>query len=434
MPSPAPPSSPDADGDAATPPASLPAIESQAELPDHLVEDILIRLPAAVDLGRASMAAASFHRTIAGHSFLRRFRALHPPPLLGILTYNSAHHKTLWPSFLPAQPPHPSAAIAALTLAAADFSCSFLPSRELWSHCDYRDGRILLSKKGDFLANVAVCDPLHRRYLLLPAIPDDLAALSRQMDVTHCEPFLAPAGEDQGGNGDAPSGFRVMCLRMSSTNLVLFVFSWSGARAGQWHTVTFDGWGAFMNSEWVVLGTFPDTPDTRRYYAHGCFYWEIPYPCKLLVFDTRTEEFSFVSLPDRRRQNTFVEATDGRLGMYSRRVRDRLLDDGMRADENHLLYDILQDNGDGTKWWKREDVIQVPRNYRYNIIGVAGGYLLLHAYLHNPESPYGNNFNYYSIDRQTLKIERFRGSRPVYISPDTHLYTGFPPSLSPPTI
>ncbi|XBI62341.1 hypothetical protein VPH35_042981 [Triticum aestivum] len=381
-------------------------------LPDDLVEEIFLRLPTATDLARASTACTSFRRIIAGHFFLRRiiaghfflrrFRALHPPPLLGVLAYDSAERKNLSVAFLPAQPPHPSAAAAAFTLAAADFSCSFLPSPELWT--------------GDSLADLAVCDPLHRHYLMLPAIPHDLAVLARQLNLMYCGPFLAPAGENVGGSANAPSGFRVMCLCMSSTKLVLFVFHSSGARAGQWHTVTFDGWSALI-ARYVSGGFFRGIVSITHYYAHGCFYWQIPCTGKLLMLDTLME-FSFPSPPPDRYQ-VFVEAREGRLGMISQGI-----------DGDRLLYDILRDNEDGTKQWQMEDVILVPHNYDYGIVGVAGG-CLLHNVLLEPESP---NFNFYSLDLQTLKLEWF--CEPPYwcISLFTCLYAGFPPSLSPPSI
>lgn len=55
---------------------------------------------------------------------------------------------------------------------------------------DVRDGRVLLAGgtergcflDGGFLRHFAVCDPLHRRYLMLPVIPDDLAALLDQRE------------------------------------------------------------------------------------------------------------------------------------------------------------------------------------------------------------------------------------------------------------
>ncbi|KAM0884217.1 hypothetical protein ACQ4PT_031135 [Festuca glaucescens] len=205
-------------------------------LADELLEEIFLRLPAAADLARAAMARVSFRRLITGHRFLRRFRAGHPPPLLGVV---SPHYKSDLPPCL-AQPPHPSAAAAASTFQAADFSCSFLASPKRWHRRDLRDGRLLLSgvpggSRFDcrvLVRELAVCDPLSRRYILLPAIPNDLAALAQPHDMVYFEPFLAPpAIEDK-----EDLSFRVICLAQCATKLVLFIFS---SAAGQWRAATF---------------------------------------------------------------------------------------------------------------------------------------------------------------------------------------------------
>ncbi|EMS63792.1 hypothetical protein TRIUR3_26798 [Triticum urartu] len=153
--------------------------------PDELLHDIFLRLPTAADLARASAACPSFRRLITDHAFLRRYRALHPPPLICAL-----HPPFDDSAFIPAQPPHPSA-VAARAFAGFDFSCSsFLPSTAslTWSAIDFLDGRALLAgapvprKRGSsHLRNLqyryfsarelAVCDPVHRRYILLPPSP-----------------------------------------------------------------------------------------------------------------------------------------------------------------------------------------------------------------------------------------------------------------------
>ena len=69
---------------------------------------------------------------------------------------------------------------------------------------DYRDGRFFLdhvasgAERGTAFTELAVCDPLSRRYVLLPPIPEDLAgtvdgALNVLGGRRACEPFLAPA-------------------------------------------------------------------------------------------------------------------------------------------------------------------------------------------------------------------------------------------------
>jgi hypothetical protein len=256
-------------------------------LADELLEEIFLRLPAAEDLARSSMAGVSFRRLIADHGFLRRFRAGHLPPLLGVVP---SRHRQDDPTHL-AQPPHPCAA-AASTLAgfhAADFSCSFLPSPKRWHRRDLRDGRVLLSGVPDggtfsaraLVRELAVCDPLYRRYALLPAIPNDLAALAQPH-----EPFLAPpATEDL--------SFRVICLAQCAAKLVLFIFS---SAAGQWRAVTFDNWTTLLAGS--DNNPAPaDEPESSylwpqmRHYAHGCFCWAFYPKGKLIMLNTQYHEF-----------------------------------------------------------------------------------------------------------------------------------------------
>jgi hypothetical protein len=54
-------------------------------IPRELLIDIFLRLPNPADLIRASAACVSFRRLVADRSFLRQYRKLHPPHLLGLL-------------------------------------------------------------------------------------------------------------------------------------------------------------------------------------------------------------------------------------------------------------------------------------------------------------------------------------------------------------
>lgn len=395
------------------------ATATQPDLPDEILEEILLRLPTAADLTRASVACSSFRGVITDHSFLRRFRALHPPPLLGIISAAS---------FLPAQPPHPSAA-AARTLASADFSCSFLPSRDRWQWHDFRDGRALMAgvPEGSSVSandydprfldmDFAVCDPLHGRYVLLPAIPDDLrASLVDQPDILDVERFVAPSGEDQ----DYTS-FMVMCLVQCRAKLVLFVFS---SDAGQWQAVTFDAWSALTaGSVYCQL--------CYRYCVRGCFCWPMPEMNKMLMFDTRSMEFSSVDLPPghRTRRMAFVDAGEGRLGMFT-------LPDDESECPHVLSYAVLPNDGDGPNQWQSEATISVPLGCHYKAMGVAGGYLLLQVIpegfysIPKPERP---DLDCFTVNLHTLELEWFCGIRHTILFPE--FYAGFPPSLSLPTI
>ncbi|XP_045087016.1 uncharacterized protein [Aegilops tauschii subsp. strangulata] len=171
------------------------------EIPDHPLTEILLRLPTPQDLARACAACSTFRRIATDASFRRRFRRLHAPPLLG---------------FLDREGFHPAAAPAARALARiADFSFSFLPSYCSWTVQDVRDGRVLLARDPDpqeedeqppVFTDLVVCDPLHRRFIVLPPVPRDLAAsVDDPADPVFCgcfcEPSLIPPPQRGGGSG-----------------------------------------------------------------------------------------------------------------------------------------------------------------------------------------------------------------------------------------
>ncbi|KAM3215588.1 hypothetical protein ACQJBY_067549 [Aegilops geniculata] len=338
--------------------------------------------------------------------------------------------------FVPAQPPHPSAA-AARPFAGFDFSCSsFLPSAagRSWSPINFLHGRALLasapvneergsrilvgsevcdSHYSQFLTrDLAVCDPVHRRYVLLPPVPGDLKALVRRPELLQLETFLAP-GDDE----EDPLSFRVICLAECRMNLLLLVFS---SLDGQWHGLTYDQWGAqdpspaFLSSE---------SGFCNRQFVHGCFYWHLHFRNELLVLDVRTMDFSTVNLPPERRDlNSFVivEAAEGMLGMLTKGY-----DEESEDYRYWLTYSILRNNQ-----WHSEKVIPLPVK-RAILVGVPGGYLLMEA-LYTTSSQENLMFGYFSVNVKTLQVELFAAlSKPILPG---QLYDGFPPSLCAPTI
>jgi hypothetical protein len=333
-----------------------------AGLPDDLLADILIRLPTVADLGRASMVCVAFHRVISVHSFLHRLR---PPPLLGITSV----------SFIPAAAPHPCATLArAFTPATpADFWCRFIPTPDRWSHCDFHVGRAHLAAVAEgsggrpgecnpraLVREFAVCDPLHRRYLLLPTISEDLTALVNQSDVVRFSPFLAPSEEDEGG-----TPFRVIYLVQCQTKLVSFIFS---SISGSWHAAEFDGWSALTAESSNPTPGFETVLDTK-YYAHGRFCWAMSWSHKFLVLDMRTMEFSTVNTPllqiDPPPPRAIVEEGEGKFGMFTPCV-------DMEYEEYELFYTVVHNGGKGTVRWQPKAVIPLRSKYHYNITGVTG--------------------------------------------------------------
>ncbi|KAM0925423.1 hypothetical protein ACQ4PT_004223 [Festuca glaucescens] len=246
-----------------------------AHLVDELLEEIFLRLPNPAGLARASIACLRFHRIITERSFLRRFRKLHPPPLLGFAGTRGFH---------PAEVPHPCAPLARALADAADFTYSFVPkpSNGLWIPCNVRDCRVLLqSSEYAYFKKLAVCDPLSRRYLLLPPIPDDLAV--QEKELVEIESMLAPIGEDED-----ETSFRVICLANYKSKMVAFVFS----------SVT-GNWCIAASLSWISLGTvLPVYNLSNCNHLDGYFYWTglSSQGDKLLVLDTRSMEFSTTNL------------------------------------------------------------------------------------------------------------------------------------------
>ncbi|KAK1614652.1 hypothetical protein QYE76_020169 [Lolium multiflorum] len=193
-----------------------PAMATPApHLVDEILEEIFLRVPTPAALGRASTACPRFRRIITERSFLRRFRKRTRPPLLGFIEEDG---------FYPAQAPHSSAPLARALADAADFTYSFVPkpSNGRWRPCDVRDGRVLLEDTPGWneFSNLAVCDPLSRRHLLLPPIPEDLTG-ARKERLCGIVPTLAPIDEED----EDETSFKVICMAEYETKPLAFVFS-----------------------------------------------------------------------------------------------------------------------------------------------------------------------------------------------------------------
>ncbi|XBI76547.1 hypothetical protein VPH35_069767 [Triticum aestivum] len=369
---------------AAPPPPSRPAQPPEPpflQTPVELLEEIFLRLPTAEDLARASTACASFRRVIGGHGFLRCYRVLHRPPLIGMF------HRP----FITALHPHPSA-LAARAFADFDFSCSsFLPSTagRAWTPIDFFDGRALLDcilvEPGSGSAILVgpdreVCDFQYREFLVRDLATPCTAATS----------YYLPN--------------------------VLLVFS---SLDGQWQVHTYCQWNAkatFASFEKSESGL------SYRRFVHGSFCWHLHFLNKLLlVLDKHTLEFSAVNLPPERiwrSRFVIVEAAEGAPNQYS------------EYGSYFLTYSVLRNNH-----WKSENVIPLPIS-RAILIGVAGGYLLIEGFYTTPShgelSQEELKFGYFSVDLKTLQFELFAWPSKS-IMPGL-LYAGFPPSLCPPTV
>ncbi|KAJ1255633.1 hypothetical protein BS78_K178400 [Paspalum vaginatum] len=379
-------------------PPSLPV------LPDEVLGDIFLCLEAANDLARVSSACKSFRRVVCDPQFLRRFRFLHPPPVLGFFgSWESGgfHH---------AEPPHRSASAARAIAQATDFACSFLPNPGTWKIRDASDGRLLLcSRPADTktaFMDLVVCDPLHRRYVRIPPIPKDLASSSCLGPLS----LLAASGVEE---EESPLG--VICMdKQLGGKVSAFVFS---SATGKWRGITFEGW---RGNGGVIL-------TCCRYYAPRSLCWKSEAFSCVFMLDACKMEFSVVRIrrPLHYRQCAIVEAEEGRLGLLTL--------DGCILD---LYCKAREDNGVGSEEWKHERTIPLPNSgeYAFGFSGAGEGYILLEAiplgFASTLQCRVG--LHYFILKLKTFLVERLCVSGRHIDS--ACLYANFLPPLSLPVV
>ncbi|CAM0909215.1 unnamed protein product [Alopecurus aequalis] len=396
------------------------------EFPDQILAEILLRLPTASDLARASAACVSIRRLVTDRYFLRCFRRLHSPPLLGFVD-GDGFYPARPPQFHPAQPPHASTPGARALALAADFTFSFLPSHCRWTVQDIRDGRVLLHRRLAYdeqiplFRELVVCDPLHRRYILLPPVPDDLApsVQPRLLPRPQSDPFLAPLGEEAPA-AMAETLFRVIYMIHCKLKLTAIVFSSS---AGQWTAAASKAWGDLLRGkDELDIMSKMHAFFLRRHYAYGCFYWDwlLIQSKKLLVLDTRKMDFSMSDLPPgewttQGQGLAIVDAGEGMPGMF-----------GFHSIfASDLSYTIARNKDESPTQWQTEK-ISLDSGYKYFITDATQRYLLLGR----AENPYVENalIEYFSMDIKTLKLQRVCARQGIYTY-GLRIYDNFPPSL-----
>jgi hypothetical protein len=263
--------------------------------------------------------------------------------------------------------------------------------------------------------DLAVCDPLSRHYVLLPAVPADLAASAQLHNLLDLQPFFAPPRDDDDDGGGGTS-FRVMYMARCQSKLVVFTFS---SDTQQWSSTSYDGWGIL-----VAATPSQETALTQRHHAHGCIFWFLRWAKKLLVLDTFTMELSTINLPSSElieiQQVAIVESARGGIGMFA--MVDEILDSTF--DMFYVVWDP-----EGANKWPLERLMKLPVEFRYNLVGAAGGYLLVQGI--SVQGPVQDQVCF-TVELKTFKVEMFCETRRTLIGAD--LFAGFAPSLSPPSV
>ncbi|XP_066367586.1 uncharacterized protein [Miscanthus floridulus] len=244
-------------------------------LGEDLLREVFIHLPASADLLRAAAACKPFLRAARSAPFLRRFRRRHPscPRLLGCLLLfpNRCIGKS---HFVPisASPSSSSSPSAAAAANGGDFALSFLPGggwlgqgAAAWKHLDCRNGRLLLENLGSH--ELAVADPISRRYVSLPAPPAGRAVGYGLFD----------------DDGDS-SEFRVVCI------------SWDAASRELRALVLASG-----ELSWADVAGIACQPNlaagSRVMQANRSLYWRLEGGEHMAAFSTASMELSVLDLP-----------------------------------------------------------------------------------------------------------------------------------------
>ncbi|CAN6211920.1 unnamed protein product [Urochloa humidicola] len=353
----------------------------------------------ATEPERAPVALTGDLHASSPEGLARRHGSIHPPLLLGFIS--SA-------GFQPSEAPHP----------AADFSFSFVPrptSFNHWHPCDVREGHVLVdcrrfTEEDDGMErlslDLAVCDPLFRRYLLLPPITDGLLA---SVELQNQDVFNSGASFIPSGDMEDETSFRVMCWMHSKTKVVVFFFS-SGS----------DHWTVGTSTNWDDVGLHEEVNSLGSCQCvYGCFYWKVNYTNKLLKLDMDTMELSTYGLPPDHEDGdiVIVESGQGKVEMFSQ----------LGAGTPVGYYNLLQNGTEKSHEWHMKSTITLPAQYtsEFYINGPAEGYIFLAG---TPKEQDAVDSAFFSLELKSLKIERV--SRKTFPFRYALPYFGFPLSMS----
>ncbi|KAL6622907.1 hypothetical protein ACP70R_032786 [Stipagrostis hirtigluma subsp. patula] len=229
-------------------------------LSDDLLREIFLRLPSLPPLVRAALTCRAFLAAVrSSPAFRRRFRTLHPSPLLGFFFDPDG---PAIPAFAPLRRRSDPALAAAVR--GADFFLTRLPASSSSTGAPSRS---------------PPTTPLTGSLDLLPTPPDEICNDCRGVFV-YMDFFLLCSGE-------APGPFRVVGTFHDESRARAAVFS-SDTREWQispWTEATTPQTGD--NEYWLYGGSL----------VNGSVYWTHTNQAYMLVLNTVTLQFSRVDLP-----------------------------------------------------------------------------------------------------------------------------------------
>ncbi|TVU09171.1 hypothetical protein EJB05_42617, partial [Eragrostis curvula] len=267
------------------------------DVPDHLLELVLLRLDSSATLLRAAAACKLWRRIITGSTgFLTRFRSLHAPCVAG-------HYHAYDPDWVEYGVPPitgspvfvPSSSSSTAVVDSRRFSLDFLPESDSgWAIADSRGSLLLLFRKRTgwaeraresfYFPDLVVCDPLTRRY----------QGILRESHYSNGVFLL---------DGDGSGGHRIINMsnfRVVAVDSYYFETEPEGFKpvACVFTPGSDGGWRdlptASTNSDAITL---PGSTDTFAGRANGSLYWVTGEDGAMLALDQATTQFSLVTFP-----------------------------------------------------------------------------------------------------------------------------------------
>ncbi|TVU01019.1 hypothetical protein EJB05_53538, partial [Eragrostis curvula] len=274
----------DCDNDPNNPPPANPNPSATTidSLNDDIILEIFLRLPCFTALVRAAFTRRAWRRAVASSpSFRRRFRALHPAPLLGLFFspfYNGeAHDDPVFPAFTPSRRPDRD---LAGVIGAGDFFLTSIQARlgaaPGWDIVDCRGGLVLLDDW--FTASYALLNPSSRKIHGFFDIPwaivnDGYCSLLHDAQ-------LICSDED-------PTRFRVVSLAHDDDSMVQAVVFSSATRE----------WSVFPRVQISPIPLSEINLEKGMQDSGSFIYWPFQNRDSFIKLDTTTMEVSVAQLP-----------------------------------------------------------------------------------------------------------------------------------------
>jgi len=122
-----------------------------------------------------------------------------------------------------------------------------------------------------------------------------------------------------------------------------------------------------------------------------------------------------------------VEAAEGRFRMFT-------LHNSMISAASYLVHAVRVIREEGNNLWQVKRRVRLPSQYIFSFADATDKHLLLRGIpwnLHLEPSTPGADIGYFSVEFESMQVEKICGIRNLLYA---KLYTGFPPSLSLPSI